>query len=295
MSIKPEILGVGTSVYTADASTDTRASYQVSGGTSFSSPMIAGAAAVLKAARPGLTVERYRSLLINGSSTFSYDGAATAPIQQTGVGLLNLFSSLSSTITASPQTINFGSGSPDVSKAVRLTLSNIGTNDDTYSIAVASLDGGPEPSLSATSIPVPAGEAREISIGFDATRLRPGQYQGFVMVRSSVSDSQSSIPYWYAVPSGEVDQILVADPPQSGRRSSLREIFVRPSDAAGLAVETPVEISVLEGGGSVSGVQPSTSYPGFWAADVRLGPQPGSNVLEIRAGGKTTRLVIVGE
>jgi hypothetical protein len=293
-TIKPEILGVGTSVYTASLSTATRTGYQVSSGTSFSAPMIAGAAAVLKAARQGLTTQQYRSLLINGTAAFSYDQTTQAPVQQTGAGLLNLFSSITSTITAAPQTINFGSGGAEVRQAVPVTLTNIGTNDDTYSLEVALLGSGPVPVLSETSVAVPAGQSREVSIRFEGSGLTAGQYQGFVIARSSVSGSRAQIPYWYGVPSNEVDQILVADPPESGRPDSLQELYIRPSDPSGFAVDAPVTIATLEGGGSVSTVRQSRFYPGFWVAEVRLGPQAGTNVFEVNSGGKSTRVSITG-
>jgi minor extracellular serine protease Vpr len=295
-SIKPEILAVGTSVYTADAgSTDQRTAYQINGGTSFSSPMVAGAAAILRAARPGLTSQQYRSLLINGATVFSYDRVLPAPIQDVGSGLLNVLSSVRSTIVTSPQTINFGSGSADVNQTTSLTLSNLGTTDDTYSVSVSALNGGPEPALSETTVSVQAGASKEVQLRFESSRLAPGPYQGFVIARSSTSDSVAHIPYWYAVPSTEVARIVVADPPASGDRSAIQDLYIRPSDLSGLPVDTEVTISAVEGGGSVRSIQRSRWYPGFWEAEVRLGAATGSNVFEIKAGGKTTRLSIIGE
>jgi subtilisin family serine protease len=70
-SIKPDMVAVGMYVYTAAQKFDSKGDlYDASGyslvdGTSFSSPIVAGAAALLKEARPGLTVAQYRSLLVN--------------------------------------------------------------------------------------------------------------------------------------------------------------------------------------------------------------------------------------
>lgn len=292
-NIKPEMLGVGTSVYTAAASSSTgEIRYQASTGTSFSAPMIAGAAAVLKSARPGLTTQQYRSLLINSSGTFSYDHAVPAPIQHTGSGLLNLFAALKSTITAAPQTINFRSGTADVSQTVPITLANLGAADDTYSLSVDPLNSGLAPVLSDSQLTVPAGGSREIRVSLEGTGLASGQYQGFVTVRSTSSDSVARIPYWYGVPSTEVDQILVVEPPESASRSSLQELQIRPSDAAGFPVDTSVTVSVIQGGGSVGQVRPDRVFPGFQIAEVTVGPQPGTNIFEVHAGGKTLRVII---
>jgi hypothetical protein len=173
-------------------------------------------------------------------------------------------------------------------------LSNIGTSDDTYSLEVAALDNGPVPVLSETSVVVPAGQSREVQVRFEGSGLTAGQYQGFVLARSSISNSRAQIPYWYGIASTEVDQILVADPPESGSPSSLQELYIRPSDQSGFAMDAPVTVSTLEGGGSVSRVQQSRFFPGFWIAEVRLGPEVGSNLFEVNAGGKTTRVSIIG-
>ena len=68
-SVKPDMVAVGTDVYTATSSSPgDPPSYLIEFGTSISTPMVAGAAAVLKAGRPGLTAAQYRSLLINTAS-----------------------------------------------------------------------------------------------------------------------------------------------------------------------------------------------------------------------------------
>ncbi len=69
--MKPDLSAVGTNFYTATQKFDTSGEntsgemydptgYTVSQGTSFSTPLIAGAAALLKAARPGLSTAQYR-------------------------------------------------------------------------------------------------------------------------------------------------------------------------------------------------------------------------------------------
>src|SRR5205823_1847324 len=71
LSIKPELTAVGGDIYVATQKLDINGEmYDPSGyilvdGTSFSTPLVAGSAALLKGARPGLTVDQYRSLLID--------------------------------------------------------------------------------------------------------------------------------------------------------------------------------------------------------------------------------------
>src|ERR1019366_9106110 len=93
-ALKPDLAAVGEEIVTgAQNSYTSGESYSASGfidtnGTSFSTPLMAGAAAVLKGARPGLTVPQYRSLLINGAApaTASQGVAASLPPQLTESG-----------------------------------------------------------------------------------------------------------------------------------------------------------------------------------------------------------------
>ena len=88
-NIKPDILAVGGTISTAQP-LSMNGGFVVESGTSFSSPTVAGAAALLKAARPGLTAQQYRSLLINSAAPFHFSSGAVAAVQQTGTGLLNM-------------------------------------------------------------------------------------------------------------------------------------------------------------------------------------------------------------
>src|SRR5258708_40174330 len=105
-AMKPDLVAVGDNLITAAQNTySDGGSYDPSGfidtgGTSFSSPLVAGAAAVLKTARPGLTVPQYRFLLINisGPAAISPTGAAT--VQQAGNRGLRLSAALRRTLNA---------------------------------------------------------------------------------------------------------------------------------------------------------------------------------------------------
>src|ERR1035437_10315203 len=95
-ALKPDLVAVGDEIVTgAQNSYTSGQSNSASGfidtaGTSFSTPLVAGAAAVLKAARPGLTVQQYRSLLINGAAAATASEGVTATLSQAGAGILNL-------------------------------------------------------------------------------------------------------------------------------------------------------------------------------------------------------------
>src|SRR6185437_4114480 len=108
ITIKPDIVAVGTDFYTAaETILSSGDLYDPTGftlaqGTSFSAPLVAGAAALIKQARPGLTAPQYRSLLINSADRAFSSPGSSAHIQQAGAGLLNVFAALNASATVSP-------------------------------------------------------------------------------------------------------------------------------------------------------------------------------------------------
>jgi subtilase family serine protease len=59
-------------------------------GTSFASPLTAGAVALIKSARPNLDANDYRSLVVNTASPMVDPGGNTWPVQTAGAGSLNV-------------------------------------------------------------------------------------------------------------------------------------------------------------------------------------------------------------
>jgi hypothetical protein len=254
--------------------------------------MVAGAAAVLRAARPGLSAAQYRSLLVNATSVFSLDSAAPGPVQQTGAGLLNVAASLRSTVTATPHSLSFGAGTGTLDRNAILTLANVGTADDTVSLIAEPFGDGPALVLSDQAVSLAPGESKSVTVGLSASGLAAGQYQGFLVVRSSTSDAAARIPWWYGVPSEEVAALTIGRVPEDGSPSSQKTFYVRPTDASGLPVDVVPEVTVAAGDGSVEDVTKSAFFRGFFAVRVRLGATPGINTFAISARGATTTVSI---
>ncbi|MBV8818222.1 MAG: S8 family serine peptidase [Acidobacteriaceae bacterium] len=293
--IKPDLLAVGDPISTASPMAHDGSAndgYSIKSGTSFSSPIVAGAAALLKAARPGLTPAQYRSLLVNSGASFD----SPAPVAKTGGGYLNVAAALQNTITAAPTSLSYGIGSGTVNQSLTVTLTNLGTSDDTFALSVTPTDGTAAPALSSTTLPVAAGQSQTVTLQFNAGSLTAGVYDGYVQVQGSQTSVITNIPYWYGVASGVAAQVTPLDPPQTGTGGSQQAIVFRVTDLIGSAVMQTPTISVSSGNGKFVGVSSIDSIiPGAFEAVVRLGSSGTTNVFHIVSGSVSADVTIASQ
>lgn len=189
LRIKPDLLATGSPVYTA-AVLDERSAcdicdpsgYASLSGTSFSAPLVAGAAAVLKSARPGLDGDAYRSLLINSAQPFVLSSGSIAPVQSAGAGMLNLKNAVTSMVAASPVSLSFGAGKGDIDKSLPLLLRNLSGKPVTLAVGIESRDEA-RPQVEPAEVALEPGQSAELKVAFAAGGLAPGAYQGFVKIR----------------------------------------------------------------------------------------------------------------
>jgi minor extracellular serine protease Vpr len=302
--IKPDLAAVGADIYVATQTLDPAGDmYDSSGyilvdGTSFSTPLVAGAAALIKSARPGLTVDQYRSLLINTAAAVQTRSGQTPSIQQAGAGLLDVSAALRSTATAYPASLSFGAGGLDADISRVLTLTNVGQGTESFAIAAAPRMEGPAPAAGAATVELAPGATVEVPVSWSVRGIATGTYDGFLTVTALSSGARINIPYWYAATSGTPAHITVLDSVTSGRRGSIQRdaILFRVTDVSGVALAgVQPQVTAVSGGGAASRV---TSYdgeaPGLFGADVRLGPSAGTNLFRIRVGTVTLDVSITG-
>jgi subtilisin family serine protease len=298
--IKPDLVAVGTDIYVATQKLDPNgdmydaSGYVVVDGTSFSAPLVAGAAALLKSARPGLTVDQYRSLLINSAGTL---GSAT--VQQAGAGVLDAGASLRGTASAYPTALGFGAGSSDPQLSRTLTITNTGSAAETYTILTAPRGESSGPAAALNTLQLGPGASLELPVEWRASDLAAGPHEGYLKIVAASSGVETRVPYWYAVSSGKPVEVSVLDVTTSGRRNSaVRDaVLFRILDAAGLPLlNSDIQVTAMSGGGSAQSV---TSYdsdvPGLYGVTVRLGPLAGSNVFRIQAGDAVLEVSITAQ
>jgi uncharacterized protein (TIGR03437 family) len=195
-------------------------------GTSFATPITAGAAALVLQEHPSVTgaarLALVRSALINNPNTApgittddlaQGDGVDTFEI---GSGLLDVGAAVSSNVTVSPATISFGALSSSFPSAQSLTIKNNGASAVTLAIAVApntTLDNTSSMILtpSTSSVSLAAGASETVTItpsgtvpGLSSTGSVIGSGPGFYTGSVTIQGTGVSlvVPYVYVVGDG---------------------------------------------------------------------------------------------
>ena len=253
----------------------------------------------------GSNVDQYRSLIINGASPlFRASDGSPEDLQQAGAGVMNVISAIHNTVTALPTSLTFGLGNGTLGGATtghydQLTLTNIGTVTDTYTITSIAYDvAGP---LEFSVIPDDMSPASTLQLTINpgqsktlyaywtsATRLPAGQYQGQISVIATKAPNSIVVPYWYGVPNGIPDSVfLMDDPPTEAKVGGNVYVFVRVTDFIGYPITSTSALGfkskVLSGGGSIT-LTPTVYYPGIRLIQLTLGKTAGNNMFEFSFG-----------
>ncbi len=254
-SLKPDVLAVGDFMFTADATAnDPLTPYFYGSGTSFSAPLITGSIALVKSARPGLTALQYKSLILNSAPELDqYTDGSIAPPELAGSGILNVMNALQNDLAASPTSLNFaapltppGGGSssarPAVSAAATsvtqaVTLTNVGSASDNFTVSVTSLDNLATPNIDTSSFSLNPGATQTINVSLSTSGLAPGTYHGFIVIAGTQTQISTRIPYWYAVLGNSVQTINVLNSPQFDTTGDTTQIFFRCADVANMPLD----------------------------------------------------------
>jgi len=291
-SIRPDLVAVGEDILTAAQKGNSNgevydpSGYKVINGTSFSSPLTAGAYAVLKAGRPGLKVGQYRSLLVNTAQAFPVAEART--VQIGGAGRLDLQAALSGRLAMDPISVSFGLGGQRLDAARTIRIQNAGTGAGTWRVEI---DSGDE--LKATVEPA------EFSLGIADTldlnvRIRgdvqPGEYQGFLLFRrvdAEEGERPQRVAYWYGSPIGTPATIrIIPAAPATAASSGVVSLNALITDAIGASIREVPKVTVLEGSGTfIDARSEETIFPGYWSLSIRMGAESGQvNRFRVESG-----------
>lgn len=279
--IKPDFVATGGSIYTAAQKLQPTGDlygangYALVSGTSFASPLVAGAAAVLRQARPGLRLEQYRSLLLNTATPMvPLATGRVVPVLDGGAGKLQLEAALLSPLTVAPASLGFGLGPEFALLSREITVTNIANTAAAYKVEVVSaVPDQPLPSVSPTEFVVEPGQEAKVSFRLER-QLPAGEWQGWVVLKPADENGVTlRIPYWYGVPSQTPATMVTTGVAASAAANGTTTFWVRALDAASLPVSN-IEPKVEPGNEHVTAVTlvPRTYLPpGLWEVRATLG------------------------
>ena len=192
-------------------------SYATISGTSMASPHVAGAAALLKQARPGLAASAFRAILQNSADPKNWSGSPGLGfldfVHRQGAGMVDVDDAIASTTTVTPGKLSFGEGSGG---SGTLSIANASSSAQTYAVShVAALATGPAatqispfgfgvflgsqtPTFSSSSVTVPAGGtgSLDVSIAVDPASLpAQSQYGGYIVLTRQSDGQVFRVPY----------------------------------------------------------------------------------------------------
>ena len=166
-------------------------------GTSFATPLVAGAAALAIQKNPGLQRgKQVRSLIVNASAqtvtTDDFDNLVDA--QWIGAGLLDAGAATSATVSAEPATISFGilqSSSFSIQKTV--TVTNIGSGSVTLAapkVSCCTVNGtagslGASVTAALSSMTLAAGATSTLTVTLSGSLPAAGEYSGSVALQGT--------------------------------------------------------------------------------------------------------------
>ncbi|HEY7392284.1 MAG TPA: S8 family serine peptidase, partial [Bryobacteraceae bacterium] len=165
-------------------------------GTSFATPLVAGAAALVKQAHPSYTAAQIKSALVNATAqdTTTDDGDIDICGNQNppqpvtpewlGAGRLNAGAAAGSTVTVTPATVSFGylQTSTSLPVAKPLTVTNLGGAAVTLAVAVVASNAPANTSVTVdtTSLAIASGASAALNVTLSGSVPSAGAYTGQV-------------------------------------------------------------------------------------------------------------------
>ncbi len=298
-AIKPDLVAVGTYMYMAAEDYDplgilySSNRYAAASGTSFATPLISGAAALVKQYHPNFTAEQVKSALVNNASQDVTTDDSTTPIpvdvEWLGAGKLDAGAAVAATLTVSPTSLSFGAiGSGSLPTAVAVNVTNHGTVAAAITAGVvANQSSAATVTLDKQNLTLAPGASGTITATLAGSLPAPGSYSGVMTL--AANGVTLRVPYLFLVGDGVPDNMIPLT--GTGFDGTVGEVIpqglfaIKVIDSSGLPVAgAPVTFSARNGG-SYQGADSTTDVNGIAAAVPVLGGQPGNYNFNVSAAG----------
>ncbi len=297
-SIKPDVAAVGTDLYLAAENYDPNGDlyspdrYTVSQGTSFSTPIVAGAAALVKQKHPGFGPLDIKSAIVNTAGQQVTDESGAARVTAVGGGLLDAGAALSASVTVNPATVSFGilKSSSALPASQRLQITNGGSSPVTLTLAVSQRDPDSKAhvALDKTSLTLAPGQSDFATATLSGSLPAAGEYDGAILIQGGGNSLR--VPYLYLRGNGAAFNIfaLLGDFNDCAVSQVVSDgaVAFKVVDQFGVPVAgLPAQFAVTSGGGSISQPDAKTDANGIAGATAKCGPKPGDVQFTGSAGG----------
>jgi subtilisin family serine protease len=169
-AVKPELTAPGVGIVAARAEGTTPGKivdgvYARLSGTSMATPHVAGAAALLRQARPGITGQELKSLLMGNAKDMK-----DTPVDQRGTGRVDVPSALAAKVVADAGALDFGRIQPGESATREVTYRNLGQEPVTLALSASGFTVAPQ------TLTVPPGGKAGAKVTYESTE--PGAFRG---------------------------------------------------------------------------------------------------------------------
>lgn len=297
-AIKPDLTAVGTDLYLATQTADPAgqlynpSGYTVVDGTSFSSPMVAGAAALVKQKNSSLRPAQIKSALVNSgnSSLVEYDNngrQVQAKVTSMGSGKLDANRALQANISVEPSSLSFGLLGTTNFPTQGLAIANLATSGSVnLSIRFEQRTSTSSVTLSATpsTFSLQAGRETQVTIRLTGTRPATGKYDGFVVISGGATEIR--VPYaFYSGPGAPWNMYAIGGSYFDAIPGYEGNLLMKVVDEFGIPVQgVALRGTVTSGNGAITFANERTDEYGIAEAVFRAGTNTGEQVVRFTAG-----------
>ncbi len=289
VGVKPEILAVGESVYMATQSYDplgemfSSNGFITADGTSFATPLIAGAAALIKQNHPSYSGAQIKSVLVNSATQDVTTDEFGFPVSilQTGGGKLAADLGVQANVTFSPSTVSFGAlvaGSLPVSKALQIT--NAGSSSANLSLVIveSAAVSGITLTIDKPALALAPGASATVNITLAGSVPPAGLYSGAISVQGGSVGMR--VPWMYLVSNPAMPNLQVLSGDQDdgtvGQVIPDGQLSFQLTDDNGVPIAGAPVSFASDGGVTLSQVSSVTDNYGIAYATATIGSLPGT-------------------
>jgi minor extracellular serine protease Vpr len=303
--VKPELVAVGSDMYMATQKFDpagemySATGFTVAEGTSFASPMAAGAAALVKQRSSVYTPGVVKSLVVNTATgpltDFDNNGrSVTAAVTAAGAGKLNAQRALQATVAVEPSAVAFGVIGTGALPSRGLVVTNLATGAVNLSVRVDQRT--PDSVARVTVVPatfsLTPGRSTQLNVQLTGGRPRAGQYDGALVITGGGAELR--VPYTYFVGDGVPYNMysLAGGAFEAIPNTEFRGILMKVVDQFGVPVQgAALRGTMTSGTGRISFANERTDEYGIAEAYFDPGASTGQNVIRFSTGNIFTEFV----